>query len=181
MTLETSTIQSRITEQFPKGVSNFHMEKDILTFEASPEAIHDVIQYMHEDETLLFNFLTDLCGVHYPDNDKDSQFAVVYLLHNWINNVRVRVKVYLNGQPEVATVTDIFKAAGWMERETFDFFGIKFIGHPDLRRILNADSVSSHPMRKEFPLEDGGRSDKDDRFFGRTPNNYEVETKGGEA
>lgn len=181
MILEASTIQDKIAGKFGNEVSNFRMEKDIFTFDASSKAIHDIVKYMHEDEILSFNFLTDICGVHYPHNDKESQFAVVYLLHNWINSVRVRIKVYLNDQPEVSTVTDIFKAAGWMERETFDFFGIKFIGHPDLRRILNADSVSSHPMRKEYPLEDAGRSDKDDRFFGRTPYNYEVETKGGEA
>lgn len=180
MKLETSTIQEMITGKFREEVSDFRMEKGIFTFNASPEVIHDLIRYMHEDETLQFNFLTDLCGMHYPDNDKRKQFAVVYHLHNWVNNNRVRIKTYLSDQPEIATITDIFKAAGWMERETFDFFGIKFIGHPDLRRILNADSVASYPMRKEFPLEDTGRSDKDDRFFGRTPNNYEVKIKGAD-
>lgn len=174
MALEISTIENKISEKFGTDVSNFRMERDIFTFEATPKTIKDVVLFMKEDETLRFNFLTDLCGVHYPDNEKNAQFAVVYLLHNWIDNVRVRVKTYLNGdKPEVDTLTEVFQAANWMERETYDFFGIKFKGHPNMKRILNDEGMVSFPMRKDHPLEDAGRTDKDDRFFGRTPNNYE--------
>jgi len=77
----------------------------------------------------------------------------------------------LNGaQPEVASISDIFLSSNWMERETYDFYGITFTGHPQLKRILNMDEMVSFPMRKEFPMEDNGRTDKDDRFFGRTAN-----------
>lgn len=174
MALTNTDIQNRLTEKFGNAVSNFRMEYDILTFDSEPSIIVNLIRYMHKDELLKFNFLTDLCGMHYPDNDKQAQFAVVYLLHNWIDNIRVRIKVYLDGdQPEVDTLSDVFKAANWMERETYDFFGIKFTGHPNMKRILNVDSMTSFPLRKEHPLEDAGRTDKDDRFFGRTPSNYE--------
>lgn len=174
MALTNTDIQNKLTEKFGNAVSNFRMEYDILTFDSEPSIIVNLIRYMHKDELLKFNFLTDLCGMHYPDNDKQAQFAVVYLLHNWIDNIRIRIKVYLDGdQPEVDTLTDVFKAANWMERETYDFFGIKFTGHPNLKRILNVDSMTSFPLRKEHPLEDAGRTDKDDRFFGRTPSNYE--------
>lgn len=174
MALTNTDIQNKLTEKFGNAVSNFRMEYDILTFDSEPSIIVNLIRYMHKDELLKFNFLTDLCGMHYPDNDKQAQFAVVYLLHNWIDNIRVRIKVYLDGdQPEVDTLSDVFKAANWMERETYDFFGIKFTGHPNLKRILNVDSMTSFPLRKEHPLEDAGRTDKDDRFFGRTPSNYE--------
>lgn len=174
MALKTTVIENKISEKFGSEVESFRMERDILTFEAKPAVIKDVIRFMKEDETLRFNFMTDLCGVHYPDNDKSAQFAVVYLLHNWIDNVRVRVKTYLDGdKPEVDTTTDVFHAANWMERETYDFYGVIFKGHPNLKRILNDDGMVSFPMRKDFPLEDSGRTDKDDRFFGRTPNNYE--------
>lgn len=174
MALTNTDIQNKLTEKFGNAVSNFRMEYDILTFNSEPSIIVNLIRYMHKDELLKFNFLTDLCGMHYPDNDKQAQFAVVYLLHNWIDNIRVRIKVYLDGdQPEVDTLSDVFKAANWMERETYDFFGIKFTGHPNLKRILNVDSMTSFPLRKEHPLEDAGRTDKDDRFFGRTPSNYE--------
>lgn len=174
MALETKTIQDKIVEKFDNGVMNFRMEEDIFTFEAAPSVLKEVIRFMQKDETLRFNFLTDLCGVHYPDNAKEAQFAVVYLLHNWIDNVRVRVKTFLDADKvEVDTVCDVFAAANWMERETYDFYGINFIGHPNLKRILNDEGMTSFPMRKEFPLEDGSRTDKDDRFFGRTPHNYE--------
>lgn len=174
MALETAIIESKLNEKFGDKVSNFRMEQDILTFEAASEAIKDVISFMKEDETLRFNFMTDLCGVHYPDNRKEAEFTVAYLLHNWIDNIRVRIKVFLNGDnPEVDTMTEVFAAANWMERETYDFYGINFIGHPNLKRILNDEGMVSFPMRKDHPLEDAGRTDKDDRFFGRTPNNYE--------
>ena len=132
----------------------------------------EVMRYLKEDEELRFNFLTDLCGIHYPDNEKERQFAMAYHMHNWVDNVRIRFKSYLNGDnPEIDTVSDLFLSANWQERETYDFYGIIFKGHPQLKRILNMDEMTSFPMRKEFPLEDGGRTDKDDRFFGRTTDN----------
>ncbi|GAB6008494.1 NADH-quinone oxidoreductase subunit C [Dysgonomonas reticulitermitis] len=174
MALEITEIQNKIIEKFDSEAFSFRMEQDILTFEVSPSVIKDVIRFMKDNEALRFNFLTDLCGVHYPDNAKDAQFAVVYLLHNWIDNVRVRVKTFLNGEaPEVDSVVEVFAAANWMERETYDFYGINFVGHPNQKRILNDEGMVSFPMRKDHPLEDAGRTDKDDRFFGRTPNNYE--------
>jgi NADH (or F420H2) dehydrogenase, subunit C len=174
MALETTVIENKIKEKFGADVLNFRMERDIFTFEAAPSVIKNAVCFMKEDETLRFNFLTDLCGVHYPDNEKDAQFAAVYLLHNWIDNVRVRVKTFLDGvTPEVDSVVEIFAAANWMERETYDFYGIIFKGHPNLKRILNDEGMTSFPMRKEFPLEDAGRTDKDDRFFGRTQHNNE--------
>ena len=130
------------------------------------------MQFLRDDKTLRFNFLTDVCGIHYPDAETDRQFAVVYHMHNWVDNVRIRIKCFLNGEnPEIDSVTSLFLGANWQERETYDFFGIIFKGHPQLKRILNMDEMVSFPMRKEFPLEDGGRTDKDDRFFGRTTDN----------
>jgi NADH-quinone oxidoreductase subunit C len=176
MAIETTEIQKKIADRFESKVFNFRMERDIFTFEVSSSVIKDVIHFMKNDETLRFHFLTDLCGVHYPDNEKNTQFAVVYLLHNWIDNIRIRVKTFLNGdEPKVDSVAGIFDAANWMERETYDFYGIDFQGHPNLKRILNDQGMVSFPMRKDYPLEDAGRTDKDDRFFGRTPNNYEPE------
>ena len=98
MALETAIIESKLNEKFRDKVSNFRMEQDILTFDALPASIWEVISFMKEDETFRFNFMTDLCGVHYLDNNEDAQIAVVYLLHNWIDNVRVRVKTFLDGK-----------------------------------------------------------------------------------
>ena len=168
MALETTIIEEKLTQKFGDKVLDFQMSKDIFSFEVTPHTLHDVIRTLKEDEDLNFHFLTDLCGVHYPDNDENHQYAVVYHLHNWIENTRIRVKTYLTASPEVSSIIDLFLCANWMERETWDFYGINFNGHPQLKRILNMDEMVSHPMRKEFPMEDSGRTDKDDRFFGRT-------------
>lgn len=168
MALESVTIQEKLEQKFGNNVLNFGFQKDIFSLEATPEVIHEVIQFLKEDAALNFHFLTDLCGVQFPENDEQHQFSVVYHLHNWVENVRVRVRTFLTENPEVDTITDLFLTANWMERETWDFYGINFKGHPQLKRILNMDEMVSHPMRKEFPMEDSGRTDKDDRFFGRT-------------
>ena len=171
MAIETALIQEKIELKFANKVSNFGMQKDVFSFEVTSDSIREVILFLKEEEDTNFHFLTDLCGVHYPDNTIDQQFCVVYHLHNWIENTRIRVKTYLNGaQPEIASISDIFLSSNWMERETYDFYGINFMGHPQLKRILNMDEMVSFPMRKEFPMEDNGRTDKDDRFFGRTAN-----------
>ena len=171
MALETTHIQEKLTHKFGSDVFAFGMQKDIFAFETNPANLHEVIQFLKEDDKLSFTFLTDLCGIHFPDNDDEHQFAVVYLLHNWVENTRLRVKTYLTHKPEVDTIIDLFLSANWMERETWDFYGIVFKGHPQLKRILNMDEMISFPMRKEFPMEDSGRTDKDDRFFGRTVSN----------
>lgn len=169
MITENIEIKERLENTFGGGVFNFKLEKDeILTFEIDPQINTSVILYLKNSEDLQFNFLTDMCGIHYPDNDDEHQFAVVYLMHNWITNTRIRIKTYLNATPEIKTISNIFLSSNWMEREAWDFYGINFIGHPQLKRILNMDEMISHPMRKEFPMEDAGRTDKDDRFFGRT-------------
>ena len=172
MALENTAIQEKLTETFGSTVFHFNQEKDIFSMEVAADKITAVILFLKNDTSLQFHFLTDLCGIHYPDNEVERQFAVVYHLHNWYENKRIKLKVFINGEnPEIKTLTTIFLCSNWMEREAYDFYGINFIGHPQLKRILNMDEMVSFPMRKEFPLEDGGRTDKDDRFFGRTQSN----------
>lgn len=172
MALENTAIQEKLVATFAGDVFNFQQERDIFSFEMNANNNTSIILFLKNDPELRFHFLTDLCGIHYPDNPVEKQFAVVYHLHNWYENKRIRIKAFLNGEnPEIKTVSNIFLTANWMERETYDFFGFNFIGHPQLKRILNMDEMISFPMRKEFPMEDGGRTDKDDRFFGRTIDN----------
>ncbi len=172
MALENTQIQDKLAETFGESVMHFRQEGDMFTFDVAVDKITSVILFLKNDETLNFHFLTDLCGIHYPDSDVNEQFAVVYHLHNWVENKRIRIKSFLSGEnPEIKTISNIFLSANWMERETYDFYGINFVGHPQLKRILNMDEMVSFPMRKEFPMEDSGRTDKDDRFFGRTPSN----------
>jgi len=172
MALESTIIQTKLVDKFDTKVSNFMQQHDIFTFEVASESNLEVMRFLRDDATLRFNFLTDICGIHYPDAEKNKEFAVVYHMHNWLDNTRVRFKCFLSLENlEINSVTSLFSGANWQERETYDFYGIIFKGHPQLKRILNMDEMTSFPMRKEFPLEDGGRTDKDDRFFGRTTDN----------
>ena len=172
MALENTAIQDKLTESFGENVFRFNEEKDIFSFEVASDKITAIILFLKNDPELRFQFLTDLCAIHYPDNEVERQFVVVYHMHNWYDNKRIKIKAFINGEkPEIKTISNIFLCTNWMERETFDFYGVDFIGHPQLKRILNMDEMVSFPMRKEFPMEDGGRTDKDDRFFGRTIDN----------
>ncbi len=175
MAFEPTVIQEKLAEAFGEAV-RFAEKSDFLTIVIPSELVSPVILFLKNDQTLNFHFLTDLCAIHYPDNENDSQFCIVYMMHNWITNTRIRIKAFLPGDnPEIKTISGIFECANWMERETYDFYGVNFIGHPQLKRILNMDEMVSFPMRKEFPMEDQGRTDKDDRFFGRTVNNQPVD------
>ncbi len=167
MSLSNEQIQHKLTEKFGEQVSAFSEPYGMLTFEAPKELNLKVLQFLYDDETLRFQFLTDLQAVHYPDK-KGKELAVVYHLHNLVDNVRIRFKVFTDIQtPDVFTATQLYSSANWMERETYDFFGVNFLGHPNLKRILNVDEMDYFPMRKEFPLEDQTRVDKDDEMFGR--------------
>lgn len=140
---------------------------DALVVEVSSADAFSMIETLKSDSQLSFNFLTLIGGVHYPENT-GRELCVVYHLHSWKNAIRLRIKAYLPAEnPSIQSLTPLFETANWMERETFDFFGIKFENHPNLTRILNMDEMDYHPMLKEHPLEDGTREDKDDRFFGR--------------
>ena len=164
--MENSFIIDKIYKAFGNDILKMDTRSDILTFTVTSLLIHEVIRFLKEDENMNFGFLTDLCGVHYPD--RGLPLGVVYHLHNLSENKRIRIKTFVTvNEPNVSTVTDLFSAANWMERETYDFYGILFEGHPNLTRILNVEYLDYFPMRKEYPLEDPTREDKDDRYFGR--------------
>jgi NADH-quinone oxidoreductase subunit C len=138
----------------------------LLTVETNREQIISLLTFLKEDATLKFGFLTDITAIHYPELEK--QIGVIYHLHSLQNNIRIRIKVFMaDGDVRIPTATTLWEGANWMERETYDFFGVDFTGHPDLRRILNVDDMTVFPMRREFPLEDPNRVDKKDYFFGR--------------
>jgi len=167
MALTNDRIKERLIEKFGEQVSNFEEPYGMLTFEVPKDMNLKVMQFLYDDEELRFQFLTTLCAVHYPDN-KGRELAMVYHLHNLVDNVRIRFKAYLDiNKPDIFTATRLYEAANWLERETYDYFGVNFIGHPNLVRILNVDEMDYFPLRKEYPLEDQTRKDKDDEMFGR--------------
>jgi NADH-quinone oxidoreductase subunit C len=167
MGLTNDQVKQKLTEKFGETLSEWEEPYKLLTFRAPAEMNLKVLQFLYDDEELHFHFLTDLTAVHYP-NRKSEELAVVYHLHNLKSNIRLRMKIYVPiDKPDVFTATQLFSGANWMERETYDFFGINFVGHPNLKRILNVDEMDYFPLRKEYPLEDSSRTDKDDEMFGR--------------
>ena len=160
-------IKQKLTDKFGEQLTDWEEPYGMLTFRTAAEMNLKVLQFLFDNEELRFRFLTDLTAVHYPDR-KDEELCVVYHLHNLIDNIRLRIKLYVPVEkPDVYTVSQLYSAANWMERETYDFFGVNFIGHPNLIRILNVDEMDYFPMRKEYPMEDPTRVDKDDQMFGR--------------
>lgn len=167
MSLTNETIQQNLTEKFGDILSGWEEPYGMLTFTAPKEFNLKVLQFLYDDQALNFRFLTDLQAVHYPDN-KGAELAVVYHLHNLQDNIRLRFKVFTDiNQPDIFSATALYMSANFMERETYDFYGVNFTGHPNLIRILNVEEMDYFPLRKEFPLEDQTRIDKDDEMFGR--------------
>jgi NADH-quinone oxidoreductase subunit C len=162
-----SNIVQYLIEHFPDAILQTEETYAMLSLEIDPKVIHSVIEFLKKDEKYAISFLTLLGAVHYPDQ-KDRELAVVYHLHSWTQNIRIRLKAFLPiSNPSISSITDIYDCANWMERETYDFYGVIFENHPNLKRILNEDSMDYFPLRKEYHLEDATREDKDDRFFGR--------------
>ena len=155
-----------INREFPEAVISSSEPYGFLTVEVKKEELKKVIHHLKES-SLNFMFLTDICGIHYPDH-KEKELGVIYHLHNLQENFRIRIKsFFFFFYAEVDSITDLYSGANWMERETYDFYGITFKGHPDLRVILNMEELGYHPLLKEYALEDGTRTDKDDSMFGR--------------
>lgn len=159
-------VTDKLQGSFGDAIISVEMMLDMLVITVNGKYITDIIQRLYEDSDLQFQFLTTLCGMHLPG--QEQELAVVYHLHSFSNNHRIRLKTYLKiDDPRIKTVTGIFPTANWMERETFEFYGVIFDGHPNLKRILNVDDFEGFPLRKDFPLEDQTREDKDDKLFGR--------------
>ena len=156
---------SKLSNRFSNAIESHEVLSDMLCITVKKESIQRILLFLRDDQELQYNFLTTLCGMHYPQTE---QLGVVYHVHSFINNHRIRIKTVTElNDPKIPTITTIWPTANWMERETYDFFGIQFEGHPNLKRILNMDEMTDFPLRKEFPLEDQTREDKDDSMFGR--------------
>ena len=158
--VENGLIESLLKEQFGDAIRSVEESYGMLDIVVKREKIIEIITWLRDSSLMSFNFLTSLCGMHFPDN-KGEELGVVYHMHSFANNKRIRLHILLSiSDPHVPTVTGLYRTANWMEREAFDFFGIKFTGHPDLRRILNMEDMQYQPLLKQYPLEDGTITDK---------------------
>ena len=120
-----------------------------LTVRVHRETILDCVRMLHDDAETRFISIVDVCGADYPE--RDERFEVVYHLLSPNKNARIRLKVRADDETPVPSITPVFPGADWFEREAYDFYGILFVGHPDLRRILTDYGFDGHPLRKDFP------------------------------
>lgn len=134
-----------LRERFPEGVVEVTRFRGEVSALVRRDHIVELSRTCHE---LGFNFLSDLTAVDWPD--RNPRFDVVYHLAAVPSAERIRLKVQVNEGEAVPTVTDVWAAANWAEREVYDLFGLRFEGHPDLRRILMPEGWIGHPLRKDF-------------------------------
>lgn len=173
MSPDNQQVSEILKSRFGEKIISAEVLYDMLCVIVSHDVIYEVLKFLKEDSTTHCSFLTTCCGLHYPDakampDGRQEKFGMMYQLHNLEKNYRIRIKTFTGSEdPEFPSMIPLWSAANWMEREAYDFYGFRFKGHPDLRRILNMDSLEGWPMRKEYPLEDQDRGDKDDKMFGR--------------
>ena len=126
------------------------MTKDQIVIEVPVTTVTDTLASLRDDNYAAFNQLSDLTAVDYPE--RPERFEMVYQLLSMKNNMRMRVLAAVGEGQAVPSMTSVYSAANWAEREAWDMFGIFFAGHPDLRRLLTDYGFEGHPLRKDFPL-----------------------------
>lgn len=142
-----------VQENFPQEIISTHSFRGDDTVTVKPESLSVIAQFLKETPDLDFNFLMDVTAVDYLDIKKAPRFEVVYHFYSLKQNHRLRVKVEVEEKnPEVETLHDLWPSANWYEREIWDMFGIKFKGHPNLKRILMYEEFKGHPLRKDYPF-----------------------------
>jgi NADH-quinone oxidoreductase subunit C len=160
-------VSEELYKQFGDVILSTDEPYGMLTVVVEVSAITSVVEWLKNHSVINAHFLTDICGSHFPQVP-GKELCAIYHMQSMPNNFRIRLKCFVPiSKPEVPSLTGLFPSANWMERETYDYYGIQFTGHPNLQRILNVDEMDYFPLRKEFPLEDGTRTDKDDQYFGR--------------
>src|SRR4026208_291831 len=126
--MNNETIKQKLTEKFGDQLTAWEEPYGMLTFTGQKVNNLKVLQFLYDDPELRFQFLTDITAVHYPSNI-GGELAVVYHLHNLVDNIRIRFKIYTDiNQPDVFSATALYQSANWMERETYDFYGVNFVG-----------------------------------------------------
>ena len=140
------TINSELTSKIKKSTISF---KEILV-ETDIDNLLNIIQFLKLNDNCKFKQLIDIAGIDFPENEK--RYRLVYLFLSHEKNLRIKVSVDFNIEKKIPSIIKLFPSANWMEREVFDMYGIKFVNHPDLRRILTDYGFKGHPLRKDFPL-----------------------------
>ena len=151
---EPSLVSEWLRARFPEGIVATHQQGGDDTAVVQRESLRAVAETLRDEPALAFNVLMDLTAVdylRYPG--PTARFEVVYHFYSLEHNRRVRLKVPVGEQdPTVDSLTDLWPAANWFEREVWDMFGVRFLGHPNLKRLLMYEEFSGHPLRKDYPV-----------------------------
>tara|TARA_B100000029_G_scaffold216232_1_gene214049 strand:- start:409 stop:1023 length:615 start_codon:yes stop_codon:yes gene_type:complete len=151
--MSTSSIlnlEKLINSELASKLQNSKILFEELLVEVNVEDLISSIQFLKSNDHCKFQQLIDIAGVDYPQDEK--RFQLVYLLLSHEKNLRIKLSVKFEVKTKIPSITKIFPSANWMEREVFDMYGIDFVNHPDLRRILTDYGFKGHPLRKDFPL-----------------------------
>ena len=143
-------LEKIINSELSNKVQNSLIVNNELLVEIDEKDLIETVQFLKSNENCKFRQLIDIAGVDFPHEEK--RFKLVYLLLSHENNFRIKLSIHFEINQIINSITKIFPSANWMEREVFDMYGIKFINHPDLRRILTDYNFKGHPLRKDFPL-----------------------------
>ena len=143
-------LEKKINSELTTKINSSEIKHNQIYLTIDSEDIIDVILFLKTSENTKFRQLVDITAVDYPENDQ--RFNLVYLLLSHEFNTRIIIQSSINENEVVPTITKIYPAANWMEREVFDMYGINFKDHPDLRRILTDYGFEGFPLRKDFPL-----------------------------
>ena len=141
----------KIRERFADALREVVYFRGEDTLVVAPERILEICRFLKEDPEMDFGMLIDLTGIHYLE--RDYSYEVVYHLLSLKRRRRLRVRTRLGEEGEIDSVVPVWRTANWHEREAFDLVGVRFRGHPDLRRILMPEDYVGHPLRRDFPLE----------------------------
>jgi len=150
MTQSLKDLGDHVTSALPAAVTSSEISHGQLIVRVARDQTVRVMSFLRDDPACRFEIMIDLCGVDYPD--RPQRFEVVYNLLSLKHNHRIRVKVATDEESPVPSITGVYSAAGWFEREAWDLFGIYFADNPDLRRLLTDYGFEGHPLRKDFPL-----------------------------
>ena len=143
-------LEKLINSELSTKVQNSIIENNELMIDINESDLLEVIQFIKSNDKFKFRQLIDIAGVDFPGQEK--RFKLVYLFLSHENNTRIKISIKFETNQIINSITKIFPSANWMEREVFDMYGVKFINHPDLRRILTDYNFKGHPLRKDFPL-----------------------------
>jgi NADH-quinone oxidoreductase subunit C len=149
--MKTSLTLKKLTEKFPASVIETHSFRNDDTAVVKKEDLLKIFSFLRDDPELLYNFMMDITAVDYMG--RDPRFEVVYHLYSLKHNLRVRIKARVSESDcAIDSATSLWNSANWSEREVYDMYGIRFLGHPNLKRILLYEEFQGHPLRKDYPV-----------------------------